>query len=211
MVMFKKWFILPVFLFLVFTTYAHDYNSLLVPKKKKKSSGFDRSMLLVGPGLGFNAGYRSFFINLSPSVGYYFAKNFYAGVTTSFSYYQQTDDIYNVYTNTTEPFKFKMPIYSASIFGRYLIGQYFMLNVQPEINNIKYFNSVAADPITKKLTADTYRRSFSAMLVGLGYIQRFGEYSHTYFLANYDVLQNPNLPYFQSLDIRAGIMLQLFR
>jgi hypothetical protein len=38
-----------------------------------------------------------------------------------------------------------------------------------------------------------------------------GEYSYTYFTVNYDIVQNPNTRYYQTLDYRAGIMINLWR
>jgi hypothetical protein len=208
--MIKRCLALVLLAFISTSAFSYDYNFLLAPKKKKKTTGFDKTRLLLGPGLGFSAGYRSFYINISPTLAYSITNNFYAGVTASFSYYQQTVDEFNVYTNLSEPVKYKLPIYSTSIFARYIVGNFFLLNVQPELNNLPFIKDVYPDPITHKLKVDSYRRTFSAMLLGVGYVQRYSERSHGYALVNYDLLQNPNLPYYQSLDVRAGIMIQLF-
>ena len=53
----------------------------LLQKKKKKSGAIDKSRILFGPGIGVGAAFRSFSINLSPSVAYCFTDNFHAGVT----------------------------------------------------------------------------------------------------------------------------------
>jgi hypothetical protein len=49
------------------------------------------------------------------------------------------------------------------------------------------------------------------LLIGAGYAQRLGQYGYTAIIAGYDVIQNPNARYFQTIDIRFAIMLELFR
>lgn len=190
--------------------WAYDYLSMAPQKKKKKQGGFEKERLLLGPGLNFGAAQQAFFLSVSPSVGYALSDHFYAGVTTTFSYYQFTQTEYNVLTNQSEPYKYKMPIYAASVYLRAMIANYILLNFEPEMNNIKYFYTPYPDPKTLKLKADSYRKNIPACLVGLGYMQRFGEYSHSYLMANYDLVQNPNSRYYGTLDIRAGIMISLF-
>lgn len=207
--MLKRCLFAAFFLMLSGSVFAYDYLSI-APKKKKKKSGFDKERILIGPGLNFGAAQQAFFFSISPSVGYAFTDHVYAGVTTTFSYYQFSQAEYNVITNQTEIFKYKMPIYSASIYVRPMIGNFLIFNFEPEINNVKYFEIPYPDPVTKKLKADSYRKNILSCLVGVGYMQRFGKYSHSYLMANYDLVQNPNSRYYGTLDIRAGIMLSLF-
>ena len=49
-----------------------------------------------------------------------------------------------------------------------------------------------------------------SVLVGAGYAQRFGEYAHSYLMVCYDLVQNPNARYYQTLDYRVGIMISLW-
>lgn len=208
--MLKRLFACMLFVFFASSVFAYDYIGLAPQKKKKKQSGFDKERILIGPGLNFGAAQQAFFFTIAPSVGYAWSEHFYSGISTSFSYYQFTQNEYNVLTNQVEAYKYKMPIYSMSVFARAIIGNYFMINFEPEINNIKYFYVPYPDPVTKKLKADSYRKNIPACLVGIGYMQRFGQYSHSYLMANYDLVQNPNSRYYGTLDIRAGIMLSLF-
>ncbi len=191
--------------------YANQFELLQLPSKKKKKSGFNTDNILIGPGIGFGAAQRSFFFNLAPSVGYTLSKNFYAGATFGVSYFQLTETALNIYTNRNEDYRYRVPAYSASIYARALLGNFFMLNFEPEITNTKnYTTAPYADPNTKKLTADYYRITVPSVLVGVGYCQKFSSrLSHSFLMACYDLVQNPNSRYYQTIDIRAGIMISL--
>jgi hypothetical protein len=185
------------------------YSSLV--QKKKKKSGIDKSRILIGPGLGFGAAYRTFSINISPSVAYCLTNNFHVGSSLGFSYFQAAEDYTNFVTLQPEVFKHKFPAYSFSVFARYLLANFLILNFEPEINNTKFVNEHTINWATGKLIESSQRKFIASVLVGLGYAQRMGEYSYTYFTVNYDIVQNPNTRYYQTLDYRAGIMINLWR
>lgn len=179
-------------------------------KKPKQTSGFDKTRLLLGPGIGAGAAYRAFSINFAPTLGYAFHENFNAGVTLGFNYFQQAEDYTNPITNTLETFKHKYPGYSFSIYARYLVKNFLMLNFEPEMNNIKFVKDYKWDLNTGKIIENSQRTTIPSVLVGVGYMQRFGQYSYSYISLNYDLLQNPNSRYYQTLDYRFGVMIQLF-
>lgn len=181
----------------------------LLPAKKKKS-GIDKSRILIGPGIGIGAGNRSFSINLSPSVAYCFSPNFHAGTTLGFSYFQAAEDYRNLLTGQPETFKYKFPSYSWSVFGRYILANMFILNVEPEINNTKFVKDYSFSPVTGKIIESSQRIFVPSLLLGAGYCQRIGDYGYTAILAGYDVIQNPNARYYQTLDVKFAIMLDLF-
>lgn len=186
-------------------------HSSFFPKNKKKG-GFDKSRVLIGPGIGFGAAQRAFSFNLSPSVAYCFTDNFHAGTTLSFSYFQQAFDYNNLNTNARETFKLRIPTYKWSVFGRYHIANLFVLNVEPEIMSTKFINqnSLQYNASTGKLIDNSTRILVPAFLVGAGYAQRFGGLGYGGIMAGYDIVQNPNSPYFQTIDIKFVFMLQLF-
>jgi hypothetical protein len=179
-------------------------------KPKKKTSGFDKTRLLLGPGIGAGAAYRAFSFNLSPTVGYAFNENFNAGVTLGFNYFQQAEDYTNPITNKLETFRYKYPGYSFSVYARYLLKQFLMFNFEPEINNVKFVKGYSIDLVTGKIIENKQRITVPSVLVGLGYMQRFGKYSYSFISLNYDLVQNPNARYYQTLDYRFGLMIQLF-
>lgn len=189
------------------------YNSIQ-KKKKKKDTAFDRTRLLLGGGGGFGAGFRAFSINVTPSIAYCITDNFNIGTTIGFNYYQQAEDFqyYNTTTNqvTDATFKYKYPGYSFSIFARQIIAQRFMLNLEPEMTNVKVVKNYDVNPTNGKVTEDKYRLNISSVLAGIGYVQKISDLGYSYVMVCYDLTQNPNARYYQTFDYRAGIMMNLF-
>lgn len=189
------------------------YNSIQ-KKKKKKDTAFDRTRLLLGGGGGFGAGFRAFSINVTPSIAYCITDNFNIGTTIGFNYYQQAEDFqyFNTTTNqvTDATFKYKYPGYSFSIFARQIIAQRFMLNFEPEMNNVKVVKDYDVNPSNGKVTEDKYRLNISSVLAGIGYVQKISDLGYSYVMVCYDLTQNPNARYYQTFDYRAGIMMNLF-
>lgn len=184
------------------------YSSLAAPKKKQ--STFDRSRILLGPGLGFGAAYRTFSFNVSPSVAYCFTDRFHAGASLGFNYFQYAEDYTNNITGQLETYRYKLPAYSMSVFARYLIGDFLILGVEPEVNNTKFVKGWNYSPTTGKIIENSQRLMVGSLMVGGGYTQRFSELGYGYVMVYYDLVQNPNARYYQTLDIRTGIMLQLW-
>lgn len=188
-----------------------DYHSLEWKPKKKKKTFFEKENILIGPGIGFGAVQNAFSLNLSPSIAYSFSPYFYAGVTLGFNYYQEKYPAYNFYTNKEEVYRYKIPSYQFSAYARAILGQRFILNFEPMIMNVKnYTTAPYSDPVTKKLTADSYRLTIPALLVGAGYCQKYSEHSHLYYMLCYDAAQNPNSPFYGTLAVRVGLMLALY-
>ncbi len=189
------------------------YNSIQ-KKKKKKDTAFDRTRLLLGGGGGFGAGFRAFSINVTPSIAYCITDNFNIGTTIGFNYYQQAEDFqyFNTTTNqvTDATFKYKYPGYSFSIFARQIIAQRFMLNLEPEMTNVKVVKNYDVNPTNGKVTEDKYRLNISSVLAGIGYVQKISDLGYSYVMVCYDLTQNPNARYYQTFDYRAGIMMNLF-
>lgn len=177
--------------------------------KKNKKSNFDKTRLLIGPGIGAGAGYRQFSINLSPTVAYAFHENFYVGTTLGFNYSQFSETYYNPIDSQNHTFKHKYPGYSMSVFARYLFKDILFLNFEPELNNIKFVKDYQIDNFGKIIEIKQ-RTTIASVLVGVGYIQRFSKYGHSYFSINYDLLQNPNARYYETVDLRFGYIIQLF-
>jgi hypothetical protein len=189
------------------------YNSIQ-KKKKKKDTAFDRTRLIAGGGGGFGAGFRAFSINVTPSIAYCITDNFNVGTTFGFNYYQQAEDFqyFNTTTNqvTDATIKYKYPGYSFSIFARYIIAQRFMLNFEPEMNNVKVVKDYDINQANGKIIEDKYRLNISSVLGGIGYVQKISDIGYSYIMVCYDLVQNPNARYYQTFDYRAGIMMNLF-
>lgn len=180
-----------------------------IPSKKKNST-FDKTRLLLGPGIGAGAAYRAFSFNISPSLGYAFTENFNAGATLGFNYFQQAEDYQNPISNQLETFKHKYPGYSFSIYARYLIKNFLMINFEPELNNVKFVKDYHYNLQTGKIIENSIRKTIPSVLVGVGYMQRFSRYGYSFISINYDLVQNPNARYYQTLDYRFGLMIPIF-
>ncbi|MCC7029663.1 MAG: hypothetical protein IT257_05100 [Chitinophagaceae bacterium] len=202
-----------VYLFTLVSTFAVASPGIglshLPSKKGQKTTGLDRTRLLFGGGIGAGAGYRAFSIYLAPSLGYAFTDNFTAGATLGFNYFQQAEDYTNPVTYATETFKHKYPGYSFSIYARYIIKNFLLLNFEPELNNVKFVRDYSVNLTTGKIIENAQRTTIPSVLAGVGYVQRFGR-GYSFVSLNYDLLQNPNSRYYQTLDYRFGIMFQLF-
>lgn len=183
----------------------------LSQKKKKKSSAIDKTRILFGPGIGLGAGYRSFSLNLSPSVAYCFTDNFHAGATLGFNYFQQAEDYTNLITGAKETYKFKFPGYTFSVFARYIVFKGLLLNFEPELSNVKYIKGYSYNMSNGKMAVSSGRMTIPSVLVGGGYAQRFGNFGYSYVMIAYDLVQNPNSRYFQTLDYRLGVMINLWQ
>jgi len=179
-------------------------------KKNKKSSGIDLSHLLIGPGIGFGAGYRAFSFNLSPSVAYCLSEDFHVGITLGFNYYQEAFDYNNFLNGQRETYKYKIPAYSASVFARYIFFDRLIVGIEPEINNTKLISSnYTYNLTTGKIIENSKRLTVPSVLIGGGYSQRISNFGYTYLMAMYDLVQNPNARYYQTLDFRVGIMVPI--
>jgi len=194
---------------------ASAWQSGSVLKKKNKQSAIDKTRILFGPGIGFGAAYRSFSINLSPSVAYCFTDRFHAGTTLGFNYFQQSFEYDNILYGNKELYKYKVPAYSISVYARYLVGNFLILNFEPELNNTKFIKYPFEYPedfnlATGKIQERSSRLLIPSVLVGGGYAQRFGNYGYTYLMVCYDLVQNPNARYYQTLDYRFGVMINIW-
>jgi hypothetical protein len=189
----------------------NSHGTLAPYHTKKKHNTIDKSRILIGPGLGFGAAYRAFSFNISPSVAYCFTDHFHAGATLGFNYFQSTEQYTNPLTNMTETYKHKFPAYSMSIYGRYLLGNFLLLNVEPELNNTKIIDSYSYNWNSGKIIEKSSRLLVPSVLIGAGYTQHFNRYGYSFLMVCYDILQNPNARYYQTVDIKAGIMLDLWK
>ncbi|HMN32243.1 MAG: hypothetical protein IT215_09615 [Chitinophagaceae bacterium] len=185
-------------------------NTFNLNPSQTSQNGFDKKRLLLGPGIGAGAAYRAFSFDISPTLGYAFHENFNAGVTLGFNYFQQAEDYTNPINGQLETFKHKYPGYSLSVYARYLFKNFLMINFEPELNNVKYLKSFDFNMTTGKYSESYYRKTIPSALVGVGYMQRFGSYGYSFISINYDLIQNPNSRYYQTLSYQFGVMIPIF-
>lgn len=178
---------------------------------KKKQTGFDPSRLIVGGGLGLGFGSGYFYGGISPIVGYMITDHFAAGVGISYQYYRNKNDAVGAYDSHGNylgavPFDRKSSIYTGNVWGRYIIWKNLFAQVQPELLNVDNYENFRYDNYGV-LHADNTRQWTAAALVGLGIRQPITERASLVLLALYDVVQDPNSPYYKTIDIRFGFNL----
>lgn len=94
-----------------------------------KRTGFDKSKLVFGGGMGLQFGDYTV-VNISPQVGYAFSKYITAGAGLGYTYYK--DKYYIGYTKYND----KSSYVSFNLYGDLYPIQYIVFSVQPEISRM---------------------------------------------------------------------------
>jgi hypothetical protein len=196
------------------TGYAQEiYNSSGkkgTPKKKDlKPKGFDMSRLVIGCGANLNFGTGFASVGISPMLGYKITDNFAAGIGASYQYYRNKYELIDLYSANqyigTVQFDRKTSIYSGNIWARYIVWKNIFIHAQPEIMNIGVITDLEQDPSTYQITANEERTNVFIGLVGAGVRQPITGSLSLYFMLLFDVVQDPNSPYYRRLfDPRIG-------
>ena len=84
------------------------------------------------------------------------------------------------------------------------------LQANPEFNSFKVFNNPDLNYNTGKYEPSSYRLNVPTFLVGAGYAQRLGGISYMTISLMYDLVQNPNSPYYRRPVFGGGLALGLF-
>lgn len=206
-----------------FFCYGHTETAIsLMPKKKKTAGQYNKMNWMIGPNLGLGGNRQSFSIYLAPTLAYAFTDRFHAGSTLGINYFQQTFLYSNYINNLQERYRYKMPIYTFSVFGRYHIANMLVLNVEPQLTWAKFMSNSPSERIPENFDLNTglfvekkQRALIPSFLVGGGYAQHIGRNAYSYMIINYDLVQNPNSMNNQFLnirflDFRFGLLLDLF-
>ena len=157
---------------------------------EEKKKGFQKDRLFVGGNFGLTFGNYTL-INVSPQIGYRFNRYFAAGTGLNFQYVSLKREDYN----GDAYYKSSQGVTGLNIFGRVYPIQYFMLQVQPEMNYIfgkeKYFQTSYQNEQEYTLNAEIV----PSLLLGGGLVLPSG--GRGAFIASlfYDVLQRDSSPY----------------
>ncbi len=176
----------------------------------QQTGAFNKKNILVGGGLGIGSGYGSLSLNMEPTLLYKVTPNFHAGVLLSTLFYKENVPYTDLFKQQ-KIYKYKAVDYSVGAIARYIVGYNFCLQVQPEINNYKHLKNLYYNTAGTGLIEDAYRVTTPAFLVGIGYIQG-DAHNEAYYSTSmmYDVVQNPNSPYYQQLSVKVGLYFPLF-
>lgn len=172
--------------------------------KNKKNSKFDKNRLIFGGGLGGGSLQGGYIFSVTPSIGYMLTDRFHAGVNLGYFYSRQrvpyADGSYE---------QFKNRVFSTALFARYFPLDVVFLQASPELNfaRTKYEYYYA---LTDETTNEINNNVIPAFLVGGGYAQRLGGNSYMMISVMYDLVQNPNSPYYRQPVFGGGLALGLF-
>lgn len=163
---------------------AYVYGDETSSTDNTSSNGkFDWKRVTVGGGLGASFGNITYF-EISPTVGYYLTDNFLAGIGGTYIYY--SDNIY----------KYKTNMYGGNVFTQYKIKDLPILaHAETALMNYYSFNK------ERRVTT-------TAVLLGGGLRQDFGQRSYMAILVLWDINQNED-SFYPNPVIRAGIAFAL--
>lgn len=146
-------------------------NLLLAQRAINEDTGWSlKDRLYVGGGLGMNAGrdfngYRYFYAQVSPILGYMLTPKFSTGVGLNYTYLNYTD--FDVSTSQ----------YGVNPFLRY--------NITNDLFALTEYNFISVDP--DFLNDNDTRQAFERFLLGAGYTQRIGTRGAINLVALYDL------------------------
>ncbi len=202
-----------IILFSLFSTMLLAAENEIGISLSKQENGdkkkFDKSRLLFGGGIGVGGVGGAFSFNIQPMIGYRITDKFHAGITLGYTHFSQQIEYDNLLTGLPEIYKSKSSIISASLFARYFVFDMLFAQVEPEINSYDV-GEVNYSTTTGKLYKTPQRLAIPSFLVGAGYGSRLGNISYMTIIVMYDLVQNPNSPYYKVPVIRGGLNLGLF-
>lgn len=163
---------------------AYVYGDDNSSSQNTSSNGkFDWKRLTVGGGLGATFGDITY-IEVSPTVGYYFTDNILAGIGGTYIYY--SDNVY----------KYKTNMYGGNVFTQYFFNDLPVL-AHAETALMNYYSFAKEKRITS-----------TAVLLGGGLRQQFGGRSYLSILVLWDINQTED-SFYPNPIIRAGVAIGL--
>ena len=173
--------------------------------KKEPVKGFDPSRLIFGGGFifGIGSGYTN--LGISPVVGYAITDKFSAGIGLGYQYFKFDISVVDQFNTPIASYKFKTSIYTGSVWARYLVFQNIFVHVQPEINSLEIQSSNPYFDANGNIQIDKTRTTVPSLLAGIGLRQPISNRVSILAMALYDILQEPNSPYRNTIDLRIGV------
>ena len=202
----KRFSLLLLVCFFTSSVWAGNGIGLTMSSWKKKDRGgkFDKTRLIVGGGLGGGSLQGGYIFSVTPSVGYMLTDRLHAGINLGYFYSRQKIP----YSDGSHEL-FKNRVISTSLYARYFPLDAIFLQISPELNFAKtkyeYYYALTDETTTENLT-----NTIPAFLVGGGYAQRLGGNSYMMISVMYDLVQNPNSPYYRQPIFGGGLALGLF-
>src|SRR6185437_8118749 len=172
-------------------------------KKDQQQKGFDRDRLIFGAGavVGFGNGYAD--LGVSPFVGYRFTDHFSAGVGLGYQYLKYQQYLYNPNIGDYQNYPTQASIISPSVWARYIVWRNIFVQTAFEYDILHYSDYNYDNNIN--IVKGTFNTTVPCLLVGIGIRQHISERVGLILSLNYDVLQQPNSPYYGSIVPTGGI------
>lgn len=157
-------------------------DSTMIRKNPLKPRFWDK--VYVGGNVGFQFGTVTF-AEISPLIGYQFTPKITAGVGITYQYYRYKDRTFELKTN----------VYGARVFGRYFFTDFLFAHAEYEYLNLEAFDFY---PLRRRVDVES-------ILVGGGYLQRFGNgNSGIFVMLLYNLTESAYTPYTNPI-IRIGV------
>ncbi len=167
---------------------AQDFGSPSKPKSNaatsSKQNGFKKENLFLGGNLSLQFGSITY-VDISPLVGYNFTERLAGGVGTTYIYLSDKN------------ISFETHVYGGRIFQRFLITPTIFAYAEEEVLNLEAFDLFP-----------TKRVNVTSVMLGGGFIQRFGENSGITATILYNFTESVYTPYTNPI-FRIGIFFGL--
>ena len=148
-------------------------------QKEKAKEGFTWDKVVIGGNFGASFGQYTF-VNVSPNVGYYFAKNLIIGVGGTYIYYD-------------EPFYGSSNMFGGRVFSNYFLFEHFVLHAEYEVLNMEVYDFYGFSE----------RKNIGSLLVGGGLRSALGGRSFASIMLLYNLNESVYSPYSNPL-LRVG-------
>lgn len=186
----KTFFLQNLLLCLLFSVSVFAQYDSTETKPQKNRRPF-KDKIYFGGNLGLQFGNQTY-IDVSPLVGYKFNDKFSAGIGVTYIYFKQHFPQYSQYDYETS-------IYGGRVFSRYFFIENLFAHAEVEVLNMEVFDVIKSD---------YERKNILSPLIGVGYIQRFGNAGGIYILLLYNINDTPDSPYSNPV-VRIGVNIGL--
>lgn len=208
-------FVLGALLHTSSATAQDVYSSSGKPLNKQETNVksdklIDPSRFIVGGWFVFGMGNGFFNAGLTPVFGYRITDNFSAGIGFGYQYFRIKENnlvITDPNTGAQEFRPLNANIYSPSVWTRYVIWNNIFAHVEYEHNifNQTYYDNDFTQYGTVPVVKVKESINVPSLLVGGGLRQPISDRTSFIIMGLYDVLQEKNSPYRNTLAIRLGI------
>lgn len=191
--------------------YSSSGKPLNKSQKNVKSDKLINPDRVIFGGWGvFGIGNGVLNLGITPILGYRITDNFSAGIGLGYQYLwiKEGPPVFvSINPSIEEPRPLNAHLYSPSIWARHIIWNNIFAHAEYEhnISSQTYYINDHTQYATRPIIKESNTVSVPSLLVGGGLRQPIGGRASMIFMILYDVLQEPNSPYANTVAIRFGI------